>query len=440
MTVPLEFAPGQSYFIVFRGVVTESSRSEAAQNFETPKTLSELTGPWEVSFDPRWGGPREPVRFDALTDWTARPEQGIKYYAGKATYRKTFGLPAKDSTRRMYLHLGKVKDLAEVRLNRRSLGVVWCEPRRIEITEAVRPGTNELEIVVVNEWVNRLIGDSGQPPEKRFTWTTWNPYKPNSPLLESGLLGPVTIQYTVPVLPKKELPLTGEMFLVEGRTAFVIPGEGDAAVPAKPWVWYAPTLPGLPSQAERWMFEKFRDAGIAIAGIDAGESYGSPAGCKLYSALYDEMTGKRGYVAKPVLLGRSRGGLMMLSWAAANPDKVAGFAGIYPVCNLASYPGVAKAAPAFGMSPEELQARLAEHNPVDRLASLAKAGVPLFAIHGDNDQVVPLEANSALLKTRYTAIGGTMQLLVPPGQGHNMWTGFFQCEELVNFVKTHAKP
>ncbi len=242
------------------------------------------------------------------------------------------------------------------------------------------------------------------------------------------------------LVPEKELPLPGDVFLVEGRTAFVIPGEGGPAAPAKPWVWYAPTLPGLPSQAEQWMFEKFRAAGIAIAGIDAGESYGSPAGCKAYAALYAEMTGKRGYGAKPVLLGRSRGGLMMLSWAAANPDKVAGFAGIYPVCNLASYPGVAKAAPAFGMSPEELQARLAEHNPVDRLASLAQAGVPLFAIHGDNDPVVPLEANSALLKTRYAAIGGTMQLLVPPGQGHNMWAGFFQCEELVHFVKTHAKP
>jgi hypothetical protein len=193
--VPLEFAAGQSFFLVFRqAMATEPPAGEQGSNFEALKTLRELTGSWEVSFDPQWGGPREPVRFDALTDWTRRPEEGIKYYSGKAAYRKEFELSAKDRPRRIYLALGKVKDLAEVRLNGRNLGVVWCEPWRIEITDAVRTGTNELEIVVANEWVNRLIGDSGHPTENRFTWTTWNPYKPNSPLLESGLLGPVTLQ------------------------------------------------------------------------------------------------------------------------------------------------------------------------------------------------------------------------------------------------------
>jgi len=253
------------------------------------------------------------------------------------------------------------------------------------------------------------------------------------------LLAPLAAPYAADA-PQKSLPLPGEVFRVRDRTAFVISPQAGPADRPIPWVWYAPTLPNLPGQAERWMFEKFRDAGIAIAGIDVGESYGSPAGRALYSALYAEMTGSRGFSRKPVLLGRSRGGLMTLSWAAENPDKVAGFAGIYPVCNLASYPGVARAAAAYEMKPEELQARLAEHNPVDRLAALAQAGVPLFAIHGDSDKVVPLEANSALVKTRFTALGGSMQLVVPPGQGHNMWTGFFQSEELVAFVKTHAKP
>ncbi|MBI3462021.1 MAG: alpha/beta hydrolase [Planctomycetes bacterium] len=240
--------------------------------------------------------------------------------------------------------------------------------------------------------------------------------------------------------PEKKLPLPGEVFVVQGRTAFVIPATTVTDGHAKPWVWYAPTLPNLPGGAEIWMFEEFSKAGIAIAGIDVGESYGSPAGRALYSALYDELTSKRGFSKRPVMLGRSRGGLMALSWAAENADKVGGFAGIYPVCNLSSYPGIAKAAPAYQMTPEELQSSLAEHNPVDRLAALAKAGVPLFAIHGDQDKVVPLDANSALAKSRYEGQGGSMQLIIPPGQGHNMWEGFFQCKELVSFVIRNAKP
>ncbi|MFO0930945.1 MAG: sialate O-acetylesterase [Gemmataceae bacterium] len=119
------------------------------------------------------------------------------------------------------------------------------------------------------------------------------------------------------------------------------------------------------------------------------------------------------------------------------PDRVGGFAGIYPVCDLSSYPGVERAAPAFGLKPDEL-ARLREFNPVDRLAGLAKARVPLFAVHGDADTVVPLEANSGRLKTRYAALGGTMTVVVPRGQGHSMWPGFFRCEELVAFVLAHA--
>jgi len=239
--------------------------------------------------------------------------------------------------------------------------------------------------------------------------------------------------------PVKTLPLPGQVFEVRERTAFVIDPQSTPGEKAKPWVWYAPTLPNLPGDAENWMFEKFLANGIAVAGIDVGESYGSPAGRDLYTALYDEMV-RRGYSRKPVLLGRSRGGLMTLSWAADNAEKVGGFAGIYPVCNLESYPGLAKAAPAYELSAEQLKQRLDEHNPVARLDSLAKAGVPMFAIHGDVDKVVPLEANSGLAKTRYVEVGGSMELVVPMGQGHNMWTGFFQSEELVRFVTKNARP
>ncbi len=240
-------------------------------------------------------------------------------------------------------------------------------------------------------------------------------------------------------VPQKTLPIPGEVFSVDGHVAFVIPAKANAPEKSKPWVWYAPTLNGLPGNEEVWMFEQFREAGIAIAGIDVGESYGSPTGRKLFSAMHAEMSGKRGYSTKPVLIGRSRGGLMTLAWAAEHPEQIAAFAGVYPVCNILSYPGVSKASSAYETKPDELLAHLAEHNPVDRLASLAKNRVPLFSIHGDADKVVPLELNSGLMKERYTALGGTMELIVPKGQGHNMWQGFFQCKELVDFVIKHAK-
>ena len=238
--------------------------------------------------------------------------------------------------------------------------------------------------------------------------------------------------------PQKALPLPGETFTVGGAAAFLIPPKTSSADRPTPWVWYAPTLPGLPSDAERWMFERFVAAGIGIAGIDVGESYGSPAGRAKFTSLYRELVEKRNYSAKPVLLGRSRGGLMLLCWACENADKVGGFAGIYPVCNLASYPGIDKAAPAYGLTADELQSQLARHNPPDRLEALAKAAVPIFAIHGDVDEVVPLEKNSGLIATRYVALGGEMDIVVPKGQGHNMWPGFFECQELVAFVKRCA--
>jgi pimeloyl-ACP methyl ester carboxylesterase/lysophospholipase L1-like esterase len=239
--------------------------------------------------------------------------------------------------------------------------------------------------------------------------------------------------------PQKALPLPGEVFVIDGCPAFLIPPAARPAAGPVPWVWYAPTLPGLPGPEEAWMFERFTQAGLAVAGVDVGESYGSPAGRAHYTALYGELTGKRGLAPRAVMLGRSRGGLMTLAWAVENADKVAGFAGIYPVCNLASWPGLDKACGAYGMTTEELAAHLAEHNPIDRLEALAKAGVPLFAIHGDSDVVVPLEANSGEVRKRYEALGGSMQTVVPAGQGHSMWEGFFQCQELVDFVVAQAK-
>lgn len=261
---------------------------------------------------------------------------------------------------------------------------------------------------------------------------------PLAAFLASTFLSNLASAQEVP--QKTGLPIPGEAFAVSGRQAFLIPSEKAPADRPKPWVWYAPTLNGLPGRAEQWMFEKFLAAGISIAGIDVGESYGSPDGRKFFTDLYSELTSKRGYSAKPVLLARSRGGLMTLAWAAENAEKVAAWAGIYPVSNIASYPGIARAATSYHLTEAQLTETLSLHNPIDRLKLLAEAAVPFFAIHGDADKLVPLEKNSAILSERYSALKAPMQLIVSPGQGHNMWPGFFESEELVAFVKKHAAP
>lgn len=231
----------------------------------------------------------------------------------------------------------------------------------------------------------------------------------------------------------KQLPLPGEAFVLDGATAFVLLPATPPAGP-QPWVLYAPTLPGLPSDAERWLFERLLRAGVAIAGIDVGESYGSAAGARRYDALYEHLVGARGFAKKAILLGRSRGGLMTLAWGADRPERVAAFAGIYPVCDLRSYPGLARAAPAHGLDEAGLAAALPAHNPIDRLERLARAGVPFFCVHGDQDVVVPLPANSQELCARVRAAGGSAELELLTGRGHDMDLGFFQSERLLAFV------
>lgn len=236
----------------------------------------------------------------------------------------------------------------------------------------------------------------------------------------------------------KKLPIPGETFQVSGREAFLILSQKSPAK-SKPWVWYAPTLPGLPGVEEKWMFDQFLAAGISIAGIDVGESFGSPTGRNQFTALFEEMTKKRGFSTKPALLARSRGGLMLYNWAAEHPENVGCIAGIYPVCDLSSWPGIEKAAPAYGMTPEELKMVLKIQNPVSRLKSLADSKVPIFHIHGDVDTVVPLDRNSGIVALEYAKLGGQMILEVPKGQGHNMWIGFFESQSLVDFILTKIK-
>jgi hypothetical protein len=189
-TLPLEFTPCGSWFVVFRAPVS-AHPATGRENVARYSPRTELSGAWTVRFDPKWGGPGE-VEFAALTSWPTRSEPGIKFYSGTAVYTKTFDQPA--GAARCFLDLGNVREVAEVRVNGKSCGIVWAPPFRVEITDAVKPTGNRLEIDVVNFWPNRVIGDAALPPERRLTKTNVLELKATTPLVESGLLGPVRLE------------------------------------------------------------------------------------------------------------------------------------------------------------------------------------------------------------------------------------------------------
>lgn len=190
-TVPLNLKPNDAVFIVFRNEAQDMSLTLTTP-VETP--VDTIQGPWVISFQSNRGAP-ESVTLDQLTPWNENSNPGVKYFSGIGTYTKTFEAPAEwlEGEQEIWLDLGEVKNLAEISLNGQPLGIVWKTPFKINMTDALTAGQNDLEIRVVNLWVNRLIGDQQPGVTNPITYTTQAFYQADSPLLPSGLLGPVQI-------------------------------------------------------------------------------------------------------------------------------------------------------------------------------------------------------------------------------------------------------
>ena len=198
-TVPLHLDPYGTTFVVFRKPTTQGTLQLHATKETVLDGLDEtLNRDWKVSFEPGKGAP-ETADFQRLVSWTEMPlstsDEGIKYFSGSATYSKTIEIPADDLTKgaHLWLDLGDVRDLAAVQVNGIDLGILWKTPYKVDVTGAIKPGNNDIEIKVTNLWVNRMIGDQQPWALKKYAFADFTPYKADSPLLPSGLLGPVHI-------------------------------------------------------------------------------------------------------------------------------------------------------------------------------------------------------------------------------------------------------
>ena len=222
--------PRESGFLVFTKPISE--KTVRTPNFRKKEEVQQIEGKWNVSFDPRWGGPKQVV-FDKLHDWAENPDKGIKYYSGIAKYKISFNAADVSAS---ILDLGIVKNMARVILNGKELGIVWCTPWQVQVPQGLlKSQGNILEIEVANTWANRMIGDEQYPDDAeyinpgtpgdrpggydkytqgyglkelpdwfiknkrrpvkdRYTFTSWKFYNKDSPLQQSGLIGPVTLQ------------------------------------------------------------------------------------------------------------------------------------------------------------------------------------------------------------------------------------------------------
>jgi maltose-binding protein MalE len=194
ISIPLKLKAEQSWFVVFTNANLNDINAGYQKNFQEPKVIQTLKQPFTVDFNNKEIGPKEPVVFNELTDWSKSADEQIKYYSGTAVYTTSFDVETLPGDGDLFINLGKVSVMAEVKLNGKEAGGVWISPYRVNVSGLIQLGENTLEIEVVNLWRNQMIKDKMLPESERYTWTVVDDIKEGEAAHSSGLLGPVTIE------------------------------------------------------------------------------------------------------------------------------------------------------------------------------------------------------------------------------------------------------
>lgn len=235
-----------------------------------------------------------------------------------------------------------------------------------------------------------------------------------------------------------------EFFKISRHKGFVI--KPNCLIDAdRRWVWFAPAfilLPGEKGKIQHIFYVKnLVRKGFHVAGIDVGNSCGSPYGTEIYQRFYDRIIDQWQLNPKTRLVAQSRGGLMHYNWASQNPRCVDRILGIFPVTDIQSWPGLRKACDSsyhnrsgFDITSDQLRKELKRYNPIEQLKPLALNGIRILHLHGDSDKRVPLERNSTEFARRYRGLGGEIELVIIQGEGHKLSPSFTESRKALKFL------
>ncbi len=190
--VPMKLEKNECVFVVFREK-GEPSATTLEANYPAPLRTQEATGEWDVTFESAFKTP-SPVRMATLDNLSDNPNDSIRYFSGTATYTTSVSLDRAGRGEHMFMAFDNVGTMAKVYINGKYAGGVWTAPYRLDVTDFVKNGRNDVKVEVVNTWVNRIVGDMNLPESERETYLFVNHLNAKTPLPPSGIIGKVKFE------------------------------------------------------------------------------------------------------------------------------------------------------------------------------------------------------------------------------------------------------